>query len=333
MSAMGLQGALRTGLMAWMMCLATAGLAQAEKLVSVMTLLNESGDDAVALELTDAIRAEAQQLDGWRVNDTKLSLSQLSLVHDCEPSEAACLEIIAEGIDAGMLLVGTVEPGGGSLLTVKLQVYERGSGFQEASARADFPKEEPNYTSLATELLGQLGQRRTDAESAPIVAPVPEPETVQPAPDMAAIEMTTPETEHDSMAWLGYSLLGLSAASAGLMVFSWYQIQSAEEHETYRSYRESIGIMAPGVSDVCDAAEQGDDYGIGAANLAQVVEQCDQGQTHATLQYVFMGVAAAAGVAGGIVLWQDGQSDDSARLTLEPRAGLAGAGLVGRLQL
>lgn len=315
----------------WVLLVSPASAA--DKLVSVMTLLNESGDDTAALELTDALRAGARSLDGWVVNDTQMSLSQLGLVHDCEPTEAQCLEVIAEAIDAGLILVGTLEPGGGKLLTVRLQLYERGGGFREDMARADFTAANADYAALAMSLLRQLQPEEAAAAPVPAPADVAQQGTDEPQPDMAAIEMSIPDPQESSLAWLGYTLLGVSAASLGLVAYSWLKINEAQEDTTFVAYREQVGTQAPGVDDVCAEADSGNTHGVSDGDLAQVKDLCSQGELFDLLQYVFLGTAVAAGAAGGIVLWQDGGDSESASITLSPRVTRERIGLAAQLRL
>lgn len=326
----------RTSALAALLWLTLVAPASADKLVSVMTLLNESGDDQVALELTEALRAGARSQEGWHVNDTQMSLSQLGLVHDCEPTEAECLEVIAEAIDAGLMLVGTVQPGQGGGLTARLQLYERGSGFREDMARADFVAANADYSALAMSLLRQLipPEPPADAAAGPVVDPATagEPQAEE-GPDMAAIEMSIPDPEDGSIAWLGYTLLGVGAASLGLVAYSWVKINEAQEDTTFVTYREQVGTNAPQIKDVCNEADKGHAHGQSDKDVALVADLCDQGKLYDVLQYVFMGTAVVAGAAGGFVLWQDGSGSESANLTIEPRVTRGGAGLSAQLRL
>lgn len=314
-----------------------AGVARAEesseRLVSVMTLLSETGDDTAALALSDALRERARTQPGWRVNDTRMSLSQLSLVHDCDPAEAACLEVIADAVDASLMVVGFMGQNDDGQLEVTLRIYERGAGFRPETAQAQVLTGAPDYASLAASLIEQLaGEGQADK---PVPAVVQEQPAVQagPAIDTASIELQLPEPRDDSLAWLGYTLVGVGALSAGLMVYSWTQIGAAEGDETFELYRKHVGEEAPQVSDVCDEADRGEAHGMSSGELQQVKDLCSQGQLNQIMQYVYMGVAVAAGAAGGIILWQDAQDGEHARLTLEPTFSLSGVGLGAHLQL
>lgn len=313
------------------LCLVCVGTARAdEKLVSVMTLLNDSGDDKVALALTDALRQRAREQDGWWVNDTRQSLSQLALVHDCDPAEAACLEVVAEAVNAAVLLVGTMGPTGEGQLHVQMQRYERGVGFHARTAHADLSAEAPPYAALAIELIEQLApepEQATEVALAPVVEDAGD--------DMPEVELVPAGSvrARDDLAWLGYTLVGTGAVSAGLMLYSWVQIDAAQGNEAFRDYRERVGDQAPQVDDVCDEADSGTGYGLGDSELRRVQGLCAQGRRHAVMQYVFMGVAAVAGTAGGIILWQSRDAGEHARLTLEPEVGPAGVSLGARLRM
>lgn len=315
--------------------LAMAGQASADKLVSVMTLLNDSGNDGVALALTEALREAARQETSWHVNDTKLSLSQLALVHDCEPTEAECLETIAEAIDAGLIMMGTMAPTNNDQLTVRLQLYERGKGFREEVAYGDFPATDPDYAKVAMKLLRQLQPEQDETAPAVEVAPISAVADEGPndEPDMAAIEMSIDESKGDSLAWLGYTLIGVGVVSAGLVAYSWIQINEAQEDTTFVAYRESVGNKAPG-ADVCDEAEADNDHGLDDKDFSLVKDLCDQGGLFDVLQYVFLGTAVLAGAAGGIILWQDGsESASAAALTLQPHVARRSFGLTARLRM
>jgi hypothetical protein len=90
------------GIVLW----ATPALADAT--VVVLGLRSVEGDDDVANELTEHLRVAARGVEGWTVSNAAVSMAQMSLAHGCEEIDAACLSEIASGLQADVVIYGTL---------------------------------------------------------------------------------------------------------------------------------------------------------------------------------------------------------------------------------
>lgn len=139
--------------------------------------------------------------------------------------------------------------------------------------------------------------------------------------------------------WLGWSLLGVSAASAIGFVTSVVIVGNVNDDPLFKSYKdmvaryneafENAGQGSRVEPDSCAAAEKGLAYDLAddPDKFQEVVDLCRTGGTFEVLQYVFGIGAVVTGAAGAVVLLtaDDGSGEESAqrkrpaRLALEPR--------------
>ena len=82
--------------------------AKADTSVIVLGLRSVEGDDEFARNLTGALRHAAAQVPGWSVSDREVSLSQMSLAHDCDEPDARCMGNIATALQVQRVVYGTV---------------------------------------------------------------------------------------------------------------------------------------------------------------------------------------------------------------------------------
>lgn len=150
---------------------------------------------------------------------------------------------------------------------------------------------------------------------------------------VAAVPAVTAPTEpveeggHSSLAWLGYTLIGVGAASAIAWGGSMYMIEhNYNQDATYQEYRNSYGTE---VTDACDAAASGNMGGLTNSQYQDFKSQCSTAHTLQVLQWVFLGVAVASVGAGTIVLLNEGGSSERAQVRVKPRQ-LALEPLVGK---
>jgi hypothetical protein len=188
---------------------------------------------------------------------------------------------------------------------------------------------------VASEARGLLRELRpTDTSEEPPIERVPalKPER-RPAP-LAVSHESEPADEPSSNDWLGYTLLGVAAVSAGLMVYSWNEIEAARNNVNFRAYREAVGRADTGemVDDVCAEADAGEAYGLGE-RLENVRGACGRGETFEILQWVFAGTALLGAGFGTYFLLDDEGEPDAARASLTPVLGKNDASLRLRLQL
>ena len=136
--------------------------------------------------------------------------------------------------------------------------------------------------------------------------------------------------------WLGWTLVGVSAASAIGFVTSVIVVSNVNDDPLFKSYKdmvarfnedfENAGQSDKVEPDSCEAAEKGLAYQLSESKYQQVVDLCRTGATFEVLQYVFGIGAIVTGAAGAVVLLtaDDGSSEEAAaarrpaRLALRP---------------
>jgi hypothetical protein len=128
-----------------------------------------------------------------------------------------------------------------------------------------------------------------------------------------------------SLSWLGYSLIGVGAASAIAWGASMYMIEfNYNQNKTYQGYVQHYRNQT---QDACDEALKNNNANdsLSPAELSDFQGRCRTGRTFQTLQWVFLGVAVVSAGVGTYVLITDSSSPDQAqarlrqrRFTLEP---------------
>jgi hypothetical protein len=138
---------------------------------------------------------------------------------------------------------------------------------------------------------------------------------------------TEEEVHHGHhLAWLGWTLIGVSAASLIGLGVSLGIIEGINNDKTYNRYRDAVAqgnaelvrmnMSQAVVKDVCTAAKSGAHYGtFTPSEVKDVAGKCNTADTFEVLQWVFLGTAVASGAAGTfLVLTADGgKSDDQER--------------------
>jgi hypothetical protein len=317
--------------------LATTAPAAAQKL-AILGLSSKDGDDEPAAKLTDALRTEAAADSGLQLSDTTALLSQLVVLHDCEISDAACRDTIARQLEAGELIYGAIrrtESGH----KVELHYYSTADSSLTHASR-ELTIEGASEAELASEARGLLRELRpSDTPEEPAAAPEPAPEVTRvrrPVPLAEPLE-SEPESQDEASSndWLGYSLLGVAAVSAGLVVFSWSEIDAARKDSDFRAYREAVGRVqtGAGVDDVCEEADAGRPYFLETERFKRARSACGRGATFEILQWVFIGSALVSAGFGTYFLLDDEGETDAARASVTPMLGKGDAGLQLRIQL
>jgi hypothetical protein len=135
-----------------------------------------------------------------------------------------------------------------------------------------------------------------------------------------------------SINWAGVSLLaGAGLAIVGTVV-SWAELLTLSNDTAYNNYRMDLGAM--GLSG--DIACQSSSYaylGTGPQG-SHIRDVCSQGSTFEILQYVFLGVAVAAGATGIVLLVMDssGNHDETQTVSLVPSFGPNSGSMTLRVQ-
>jgi hypothetical protein len=314
--------------------LATTAPAAAQKL-AILGLSSKDGDDEPAAALTAALRTEAAADTELQLSDTTALLSQLVVLHDCEIADAACRDTIARQLDAGALLYGAIRRTD-SGHKVELHYYSMADNSLTHASR-ELTIEGAGEAELSREASSLLRELRgLDAPEPEAIAPEPAPERVsRPARLLEPQDDPEPQDAASSNDWLGYSLLGVAAVSAGLVVFSWSEIDAARNDSDFRAYREAVGRVqtGAGVDDVCDEADAGKHYFLEIDRFKRARSACGRGATFEILQWVFVGSALVSAGFGVYFLLDDEGEPDAARASLMPIVGKDDAGLQLRIQL
>lgn len=376
------------GLFLVSLCLCIAPRASAaDASVVVLGLRSLEGDDEFANSMTEQLRAAAKTVSGWHLLDRAVSMSQMTLAHNCEDIDAGCLSEIARGLEADRLIFGTVRRTAARSkydyeITVSLfngtthaisgtetQTVDRNDGKQKkalgkyaqllvsrlstSDSSAGRLTVEVNVLTAEVRLDGQMiGQTHDGKLALDTVTPgehtlevsavghqshtqrveisaadqstisvmlerTPEPTAEATAPPEATSPQPMPEEYGNggSLAWLGYTLIGVGAASAVAWGVSLYMIEfQYNKNDTYQGYVQKYQNRT---LDACDAALSGDNAGgtISAHDLADFQSRCRAGRTFQTLQWVFLGVAVVSAGVGTYVLVTDdgGKKDQQAR--------------------
>jgi TolB-like protein len=158
--------------------------------------------------------------------------------------------------------------------------------------------------------------------------PDPEPETL-PGPVAAADEYSSEQEGGSSIAWLGYTLIGVGAASLAGWGVSMYVVGQTNEDETFLRYKRSF---AQSNDDVCELADNNNTASgrVTQADLSEVKSLCSTGRAFNLLQWVFLGAGVLSASIGTVILVSDGGEPEHAKL---PRPSLSFQPQVGRRSL
>ena len=305
--------------------------------------LSSDDDQSLAVALSDALRAEARDSGEYRVSDSRVLLSQMTIAQDCDIVEAPCRGRIARALHAQQVIYGELHRSGDDY---EVELHMFASSGEASMARRLIPGGETNPSDLtrhARALLHALQGLPDPEPSAPAAAPSPAvAPDVAPLPDQEAVEASPayhdePAPARASDDWIGYTLLGVAGVSLALTVASWAEIAAAGDDQDLTTYRAAVFAVKPSVPDVCDEADANRAYGVSASTLAGTRSACSRGNTFALLQYVFIGAALASAGAGAYFLLDDDGPTQAraagARFALRPSVSRHGAGLGLRIEL
>jgi hypothetical protein len=274
--------------------------------------INSDGiHDDLARQLSDALRKEVSATPGHQLAEARVSLEQLSVVHDCDPAELPCLGKIARALGVGGFIFGQMQTeGSGAYAEVRL--FDATTGTIKRVARVMIAQRESSDTDVprkaklvASQLLGP--------ETAPEPSPSISPEAIAPSAATAQPDADSEGVSGQRVA--GYALLGGAALSIGLSVLSFVEIDRAKNNEMYDSYRRAVGRTDPTVKDVCDEAASDRRHGLDSKTFSEVKSECSTGRTFEVLQFVFLGAAAVSGgLSAFFLLSEDGAERKSTAL-------------------
>lgn len=266
--------------------------------------INSDGvHDELARQLSEALRKQVLATPGHQLSDARVSLEQLSVVHDCDPAELPCLGKIARALGVGGFIFGQMQTeGSGAYAEVRL--FDAATQTIKRVSRVTFAQRETSEIDVprkAKTIVDQLLGPEPVPEPTPNIAPEAiAPSTTEPVPD-------TDTTGVSGQRVAGYALLGGAALSVGLSVLSFVEIDRAKKNETYDNYRRAVGRTDPTVKDVCDEAASDRRHGLDTRTFSEVKSECSAGRTFEVLQFVFLGAAAVSGgLSAYFLLSEDG---------------------------
>lgn len=283
--------------------------------LAVFEINSDGVHDELARQLSESLRNEVKATPGHLLSDARVSLEQLSLVHDCDPSELACLGKIARQIGVGGFIYGQLQnEGNGAYAEVHL--FDATTQTNKRTARAMFALREAAAADVARKAQSLVSQLL-----GPERAPAPETQS------MPSLELTPPAQEPAPAAGdsggvsgqkiAGFALLGGAALSVGLSVFAFVEIDRAKNNESFDTYRRAVGRTDPTVKDVCDEAASDRAYGLNPTRFGEVKSECSTGRTFEVLQFVFLGAAAVSGGLSAYLLLSDDGKERKSRALLD----------------
>lgn len=146
-----------------------------------------------------------------------------------------------------------------------------------------------------------------------------------------------------SINWAGLALIVGGAAALGVTIYAWSRLQAINDDPQYSAYLDGFratyeptaGGNRPGMDLTnCQAAANGDtlEGRVGAGVPGAVDGLCSEGNTLEILQWVFLGVAVAAGTTGVLLMILDGGEEGEPQVTLTPGFGPNGGSLGARVR-
>jgi len=317
------------GAIGWLGVVALTGLAggigraQAQS-VAVLGLTSEDGDDGLATSITQAVRSEAQAHDGYEISGSQVSLAQMTMAQDCEITDAQCRIAVANALKVERVIYGALLRSNRRTYELQLHMANSRDGTERRASRTFSSRDtsDATFSRLARELLAELRGEVAPAAEPPVAPLAPLAADDESLEARTGAEAAPPPTdgEPSSNDWIGYTLVGVAVASTAMTVFSWMQIDKAEQDPGLMAYRKAVN---PNVGDACDEAKHGKTYGLGTDVVDDARAACRQGRTFEVLQYVFLGAALASAGAGAYFLLDDESADQAAAgrrsLALLPR--------------
>jgi hypothetical protein len=122
-----------------------------------------------------------------------------------------------------------------------------------------------------------------------------------------------PESGH-GLRWLGWTLVGVGAASAVGAIVSWSQIIRIDNDDRLGRWSNAVAMynqaqnqMRPSdrgtvYSDICVAADEGNRFGFTVEKVVEIQDLCAAASTWEVAQYIFMGGAVLLGGTGVVLL-------------------------------
>lgn len=305
--------------------------------MAVFALESDDLQDQFAVRLAQQLRVALDARSDYALQDTRVSLTQLSLAQNCNTAEPKCLAAIAQSLGVDGFVFGKVTHEGGAPVAL-LRRYDLWGQQVDRSAMVSFTSTDPRRTEIErastkalTDLLGPV----------PVATPVTNELAAPVAPKLQKPgRLTPPDNDVLGSRIAGYALLGGAVLSAGASVLSFVEVRRSERNREFERYRLAVGSRNNNVSDVCDEANAGRAYGMDAASFREVKSACSRGKAFEILQFVFIGSAVVSGGLAAYFLTSGGGPREQAKATrmggdtwsLHPTIARKGFGLGARVQ-
>lgn len=318
-----------------MLAQSSARAEPSEYRMAVFALESDDLQDEFAVRLAQQLRTSLDVRTDYSLQDTRVSLTQLSLAQNCNTAEPKCLAAIAQSLGVDGFVFGKVTHEGGAPVAL-LRRYDLWGQQVDRSAMVSFTSTDPRRTELEKASVRALND---------LLGPPPAPAVAArelAAPVLPKLEkpgnLTPPDNDMLGSRIAGYALLGGAVLSAGASVLSFIEVRRAERNRDFERYRLAVGARTNNVSDVCDEAGAGRSYGMDAASFREVKSACSRGKAFEILQFVFIGSAVVSGGLAAYFLSSSGKSvKEQAKVggenwSLHPTIARKGFGLGARMQ-
>ena len=304
------------------LCVGMASPLAAQELdVAVLGLRAVDGEDDMARQLTERLRANAGRAQGWKLLDADLSLEQMMLAHGCSEPNTRCLRRIAKDLDVDRIVTGSVRkhkaPGPRqNRATVYIFDAKKRKIAHQGRISVEKKKADNAYLEkLARQFVSRFSEDKSVLLEPEPVKPEPEPE-VEPQP----LAPEPPARDKGLHWWPAAAAFGGAGVFAGLTAWNWISIRNVENDSRFEAARRAAG---PSVSNICSGTTD-----------ATIDSLCDKADKHEKMQWAFIGLTA---VGAGVGTWllvkhlKGKNNTERAALKLTPTFGKKGAGLKARI--
>ncbi|MFW5921189.1 MAG: hypothetical protein ACOCUS_05060 [Polyangiales bacterium] len=369
---------------------ASAAAQDGDANVMILGIRALEGDDEFARNLTGALRHAATEVPGWEVSDRQVSLSQMTLAHECDEPDARCMAKVAEALDADRVVYGTVRRTSARSdfdFSLALYLFNAETGQIEQSVADSIPKVQSDIDNLRPRAARYVRQFSGQAQTGELRIVVNAPgakvkidgqqvgtvgdggeyvaeglavgrhdvEVVSDergsfrgsvtvaSDEQTSLEATLSgggtrvvETSGPDISWYTYASLGGAVVFFGLTVGAWAKLNNLQDD--LDGWRRQVPEGLNACSEAKKTADGKDPGDIGTVEEGRdAASTCSAADTWEILQYVFLGLTAAAGGLGAYFLFDD-LSEDQERdpndpaLSLTPSFGRHGASVDATLR-
>lgn len=251
--------------------------------VMVLGVSSIDGDDALASDITYALRSAARNVPGWTVGGRDVTLAQLQLAYGCSGDSALpdleCLQAVAtaEGGPSyvNMIIYGTLRRSGtgdSMRMVLELQLYEVENERITHDFTVDMTVEQIMTVDERNRLAPQWLARLTGSSA-----------------ESSSESRPSPRTASFDLEYVAWPLIGLAIVSLGIEIGAWAGLDGLQHNADFTAYRSSFGS---GTGNACNQPSSGSMLDERGHSL------CSQGDMLETLEWVFMAVGLGSAAAG-----------------------------------